>query len=203
MDGDIGTGRGNLCKGVPVADKRIVSFPTLVKENAVSWETVVTMDFLPTIMELLQVDRPSEQQSWAMDGRSIVPLLKSPSTFRWNETERGPRSIGIAFGSPNLNPNNGWGYRYGPWKLVQGSTSCRQDDCRQPQLFHLETDLGERKDVSKEHPDILKDLQEKFQGWHESVLKSRREESKCRSRTGSGPTNLAHEDDNEAQLSES
>lgn len=157
----------------------IVSFPAQVQGNGVSWETVVTMDFLPTIMELLHVDRPPEQQSWAFDGRSILPLLQNHETFRWKDTLEGPRSIGIGYHDTKLLEKNGWGYRYGPWKLVQGSASCTKEDCKQPQLYNLESDLGERNDLAAEHPDILADLILKFQNWYQSILKSRRDESNC------------------------
>ena len=158
----------------------IVSYPSEVKNaNAISWETVTTMDFLPTIMEVLSVDRPREQQSWAMDGRSILPLLRNATSFKWRDTDEGHRSLGMGNHDPKLNVAHGWGYRFGRWKYVEGSVSCTISDCRRPQLFDLETDIGERQDLSVEYPDILVDLQLKFREWHQSVMKSRREESKC------------------------
>ena len=137
------------------------------------------MDFLPTIMEVLGVNRPPEQQSWAMDGRSILSLLQSPRQFRWNETEDGPRSIGLGYYDPKLTIANGYGYRYGKWKYVEGSVSCTVSDCRKPMLFDLDTDPGERRDLSQEHPEILGDLQAKFLDWHASVVHSRTHESRC------------------------
>jgi arylsulfatase A-like enzyme len=145
-----------------------------------SWETVVTMDFLPTVMDILGVDRPPEQQSWPLDGRSILPLVRNPSTFQWEKhTQEGAREIGIGYYDANTTLVNGWGYRYGRWKYVEGSSSCKDDACRKAQLYDLETDLGERHDVSAEHPDILANLQKKFWVWHASIMKSRRDESRC------------------------
>lgn len=66
------------------------------------------------------------------------------------------------------------------WKLVEGSRSCEMSSCEQPQLFDLEKDLGEQKDLANAHPDILKALQEEFRRWHSSVMTSRRFESNCR-----------------------
>lgn len=158
----------------------IVSFPATVQGNGESWETVVTTDFLPTIMELLNVDRPVEQQNWAFDGRSIIPLLNNHTSFEWEQTEDGFRSFGMAFQDVKLKPSNGWGYRYGKWKYVVGSASCKEDECHQPQLYDLETDLGERLDLAAQHPDILADMESRFHTWFTSVMKSRTEESKCR-----------------------
>ena len=101
----------------------IISFPSVVKEKDDSkekedddvitdavecWETVVTMDFLPTVMEILNVNRPPNQQDWAMDGRSILPLLKNPETFRWKYTEEGPRQIGIGYYHAEIPKMIGW-----------------------------------------------------------------------------------------------
>ena len=169
----------------------IISFPPQVQrqgtqnrddneeEAVVSWETVTTMDFLPTVMELLGVDRPIDQQSWAMDGRSILPLLKNASGFRWEDTKEGPRSFGLGNHDPKQDAVHGYGYRHGKWKYVEGSVSCTVPSCRKPMLFDLSNDLGERRDLSKVHPDVLEDLRGKFLEWHASVMKSRQEESNC------------------------
>eukprot|EP00797_Seminavis_robusta_P000581 Sro1036_g234000.1 acetylgalactosamine-6-sulfatase (232) ;mRNA; r:4720-5415 len=159
----------------------IVSFPPLIQGRGGMqvWETVVTFDFLPTVMELLNQTRPPSQQSWALDGRSIVALLKEPNNFQWNNTKEGPRSFGIGYYDPKQIISNGWGYRWGKWKYVQGSVSCNKKYCRKPQLFDLETDLGERHDLAEANPDVLRLLQQKFREWHASIMKSRQEESKC------------------------
>jgi hypothetical protein len=88
------------------------------------------MDFLATVMEVLKVDRPAAQKDWALDGKSITPILKGEN---WPE-----RGVGWMYASPTKNVNDGYGFRYGKWKYVQGSISCHADDCKQPQLFDLE-----------------------------------------------------------------
>ena len=160
----------------------IVSFPAVMKGDKAmtSWETVVTMDFLPTIMEVLGVDRPPKQQAWPLDGRSILPLIQDPDNLHWKDTDEGPREIGIGYYDADTTLVHGWGFRYGKWKYVEGSKSCTEDICKKPQLFDLENDLGERRDVSAEHPVVLKTLQNKFWIWHGSVMNSRREESRCK-----------------------
>jgi arylsulfatase A-like enzyme len=164
-----------------------ISYPAEVfGGDHVSWETVTTMDYLPTIMEILGVERPEEQQSWSLDGRSVLQLLRSPGTFQWNHTEEGPREIGFGFYPPHKKGKHrkhsrlNWGYRFGKWKYVEGSSSCKIDSCRKPQLYDLENDLGERHDLSLEYPDILADVQKKFQSFYDSVMVSRLIESKCR-----------------------
>ena len=157
----------------------IISYPAVFGGNAVSWETVTTMDFLPTVMEILSVDRPPEQQSWAMDGRSVLPLLKNPLRFRWQKTSGGARKIGYGYYDPKKKYVNGWGFRYGRWKYVEGSVSCTQDQCRKPQLYDLKKDVGERNDLSTVYPTILDQMKSMLMKWHASILKSRNHESNC------------------------
>jgi len=49
--------------------------------------------------------------------------------------------------------------REGNWKLVQSHTPT-------PQLFNLDTDIGERTDVSAQHPDIVTRLQAAWDDWN-------------------------------------
>ena len=153
----------------------IIAFPRLVGPAAlVSWTTVTTMDFLPTVLELLgNASRPKAQEGWASDGQSIVPVLRGG--------DLPPRGFGWAYMNvvPNATAGNGYGYRHGKWKLVVGSASCTQESCKIPMLYDLEADLGERSDVAAAHPDILKAIQHNFSEWHASVLHSRESESQC------------------------
>ncbi|KAG7354291.1 sulfatase [Nitzschia inconspicua] len=159
----------------------VVSYPSEVRGgNHITWETVTTMDFLPTVMEILKVERPENQRTWAMDGRSILPLLRNPANFTWKETTEGVRSLGIAYRHHDRKVADGWGFRFGPWKYVHGSMSCTVAECQRPQLYNLEDDLGERHDLSAKHPYILANMTTQFNQWFHSVSKSRHEESKCR-----------------------
>ena len=161
----------------------IVSWPAIVgtesESGFVSWETTMTDDFLPTIMDALGVNRPPEQSSWALDGRSILPILRGQ---KWSDTKYGERSFGIGFYDAKTTLNYGWGFRHGKWKYVEGSASCIGEEgapCREPQLYDLSTDLGERNDLSKEFPIVLAAMQHRFKVWHEGVMASRKYESKC------------------------
>jgi arylsulfatase A len=129
------------------------------------------MDFMATIMEVLGVERPPEQRDWAFDGVSVLPILRgqTPPT----------RGIGWIFDTADLNVQKGYGYRYGKWKYVQGSISCTLQSCRLPQLYDLSTDLGERHDISAQHPSTLKAIMANFTTWHQSIMHSIDSESKC------------------------
>eukprot|EP00051_Salpingoeca_urceolata_P021109 m.325616 g.325616 ORF g.325616 m.325616 type:complete len:629 (-) comp19735_c0_seq21:94-1980(-) len=150
----------------------LVSWPAMVQGSRVSWDTVVTYDFLPTVMEVLGVERPASQSSWAMDGRSIMPIIKGEA---WPL-----RGLGWMFDTPKMDVTKGYGFRYGKWKYVQGSISCSKDDCRKPQLYDLDADLGERNDVSAQYPEVLQAMMANFSKWHASILDSMVNESECK-----------------------
>eukprot|EP00039_Didymoeca_costata_P028753 m.22087 g.22087 ORF g.22087 m.22087 type:complete len:616 (-) comp7338_c0_seq1:96-1943(-) len=155
----------------------IISWPAIVGNvNKESWDTVITMDFLATIMDVLNISRPATQQTWAMDGVSVMPILRGEPF-----PERG---LGWMYMDPGAKTQFGFGFRYGPWKFVQGSVSCKNDDCAKPQLYNLDSDLSEQHDVADKNPEVLQMIQLNFSRWHLSILNSMVNESKC---TGAGP----------------
>lgn len=156
----------------------IVSWPGRVRGHWVSWETVSTVDFLPTVMEVLGVVRPAAQAGWKMDGTSLVSLLTGGANATLS-----PRGMGWYYG---IGPDGaipsvqrGYGFRFGKWKFIHGSRSCTEESCRYPQLYDLSIDLGETRNVNETYPHIFKEIQRQFATWHNSILYSRAGESMC------------------------
>lgn len=150
----------------------IVSWPNVVKGPArESWDFVITSDFLATVMDVLGVDRPAQQQDWALDGKSILPLLKGEE---WPE-----RGLGWLMGFQHGWPPKDKAFRFGNWKYVNGSKGCTTPSCHTEQLFDLSVDLGEKNDISADHPQILADIRANFSEWYASVAKSRASEAMC------------------------
>ena len=152
----------------------IISWPAVVNGPArVSWDTVVTMDFLPTVMEVLNVSRPPAQSDWAFDGRSVLPILRDADHV---PPERG---MGWIYAIPAMKAKHGYGYRWGKWKYVVGSVSCTEDACQQPQLYDLETDLSERNNLAAKNPAVLAAIEANFTAWLDSIWVSRTNEARC------------------------
>jgi hypothetical protein len=153
----------------------VVSWPAVVSGDTgrVSWDTVVTMDFLPTIMEVLGVDRPAAQRSWAIDGVSILPILRGETP-----PERG---IGWMYNVPVAGAN-GYAYRYGKWKYVSGGASCTEKatfNCLKPQLYDLSVDYVEDNDLAEQEPEVFAAIAANFSAWFASVHNSIANESMC------------------------
>ena len=162
----------------------IISWPAVSKGPArVSWQPVVTMDFMATVMDVLGLQRPTNQRQWAFDGVSVMPILRGE--------EPAPRGIGWMYMKPDADAHYGYGFRYQHWKLAVGGVSCVEAqasfNCSAPQLYDMRTDYAENHDLARVHPDILEDIMANFTVWHESVLNSMANESKCPSTPGPGP----------------
>ncbi len=105
----------------------IVRWPGVVKPGSVSAQLVHHADIMATLADIFGVRLP---ENAGEDSYSIMPLLKGG-----NSPVR-PHAISCA-------ANGVQGLRDGPWKLV-----CTP----KPQLFNLDDDLGETKNLAAAHP---------------------------------------------------
>ena len=157
----------------------IISWPAVVGAAVparISWDTVVTMDFLATIIDVLDVARPPSQEDWAFDGVSVMPILRGETP-----AERG---IGWMFKKPIATATFGYAFRFGKWKYTVGGASCNDQtatfNCSMPQLYDIDTDFSENHDLAAAFPDVLAAIAANFTLWHASVLHSIANESMCR-----------------------
>lgn len=128
----------------------IVSWPGTIPKGTVCREVATTMDFLPTIAALAGADLSALPQ---IDGHDIGPLLRGQkgATSRTEHflyyTSRGK----IA------------GVRRGPWKLLLKEG-----------LFHVEHDVSEQWDISKQHPELVAELTQLATDADAAITKSMR-----------------------------
>jgi hypothetical protein len=130
----------------------IISWPAVAKGPArESWHPVVTMDFMATVLDVLGLQRPASQSTWAFDGVSLLPILKGETP-----AERG---IGWMYMTPTASPREGYAYRWNQWKLAVGGISCDPEgatfNCSAPQLYNMEEDKEENHDLSLKEPAIF------------------------------------------------
>lgn len=118
------------------------TIPAGVRSNGIG----VTTDLLPTFAKLTSAEVPKDRK---IDGREIVDILlgkpdaRSPHELHYYEIE---------------------GIRKGPWKLVKKPKSV--------ELYNLESDLGERKNLAKQKPEIVRELRAKLAA-HAKSLKQK------------------------------
>lgn len=127
-----------------------IRVPVLVRDPATGHagetcaEPVYSTDFYPTILAATGHDALPEQHK---DGVSFLPYLEN--------TDMKPTGRPLIWHYPhwgNQGGSPGAAIRQGKWKLI------RWDWPERTELFDLEADPGELKDLSKEHPEIVSDL---------------------------------------------
>ncbi|MBG80745.1 MAG: aryl-sulfate sulfohydrolase [Phycisphaerae bacterium] len=156
-NGDLRGAKGMLYEGgirVPL----VITMPGI--ESGTCEVPVTLMDVVPTILELADIDHPSNE----LDGHSLVPLLENNGTFKkrslfWHfpaYLEAGGKAgpwrttpVGVV--------------REGDWKLLEFFEDGRVE------LYDLRTDPGETKNVAADHPETRNRLLKQMQQWRKDV----------------------------------
>jgi arylsulfatase A-like enzyme len=115
---------------------------------------VVTSDFYPTILAAVGLPLPDNQVQ-PLDGISVLPLLEGKMTAR-------PKPIGFMAGETVALSDN----RY---KLVVGGAKGKLESVA---LYDLVEDLGERKNLAAEKPEIVARMRPALEAWKASVERS-------------------------------
>ena len=130
-----------------------VEFPA----GSVCDQTAISLDLMPTMLELAGADVPSSHH---LDGMSLAPVLL-------NQKSLGPRKLYWDY-------NGRRAMRDGPWKLVVGEKGAKN-----AALFHLGNDLGEKNDLataqSQRVDSMLADLETWYAGrpgWSHTAAES-------------------------------
>jgi arylsulfatase A-like enzyme len=132
----------------------IVRVPGMTRAGTLCDVPVTSTDFYPTILELAGLDPKPKQHC---DGTSFVSLLAGGSSLAreaiyWHY----PHYHGSAW-------KPGGAMRAGPWKLIEFYEDQRVE------LYNLDDDLRERKDLAATMPDKTAQLLADFHAWRNSV----------------------------------
>lgn len=112
------------------------------------------IDVLPTLVELCELSEIPED--YKLDGRSLVPLFKNEDA-EWEE-----RTI-ITDSQRVVDPIK-WrnsSTMTERWRLLNGKA-----------LYDIEADPGQKKNVAKEHPEVVEKLRADYDAWWESLKPS-------------------------------
>ncbi len=124
----------------------LASWPARLPEGVVCREPVICLDILPTICAAAGADLPKDR---IYDGRDLLPLLLGKTSEPLHEAlfwdgDEDRRAV-----------------RAGPWKLVDNSGKL--------ELFNLESDPSEKRNLAAKHPDLVNQLQASFTAWRRSM----------------------------------
>jgi arylsulfatase A-like enzyme len=133
----------------------IVKWPGITRPDSVCDVPITSTDVYPTLLEMAgQPLRPSQHR----DGLSFVPLLKGAGTLAreaiyWHY----PHYCTALGGMPAA------AVRSGPYKLIEFFENDRVE------LYNLENDIGETKDLSEELPEKTAELRALLHEWYREV----------------------------------
>jgi arylsulfatase A-like enzyme len=124
----------------------------MIKPNTVTDQTTMTFDLFPTMIEIAGTQLEEDHQ---IDGTSMLPLMlegkKMPKrSLFWYRRSR--EAI-----------------RKGPWKLLVNQE--REDFFKVYQLYNLDDDPAEMKDLAEKYPQKVKKMKAEYDAWMKEVSK--------------------------------
>jgi arylsulfatase A-like enzyme len=162
----------------------IVRWPGVVPEGAEVFETVRTIDLMPTILELCRLPLPE-----AVQGQSLVPLLAAARRTSGESTVTGDKNAAVTAGlwknepavSESLIPERGtrtdperrdsYAIVLDGWKL-----NCYIQQNEEPpkyELYDHRKDPLDKVNMADKHPQIVERLAEELKAWKEKAAAAR------------------------------
>jgi arylsulfatase A-like enzyme len=139
-------GKASLYEGgirVPL----IATSPGLIRAGTSSDEVVMSIDFYPTLLDLLGLEKPADVE---FDGISFAPLLRDPAA----RLERDAVFAFLPHEYPLVRPAAAT--RQGRWKLIRWLDVTAPEPVHE--LYDLGDDLGEQENLSERRPEVVERL---------------------------------------------
>ncbi len=122
----------------------VIRWPGKVPAGKVTGEFLTSLEIVPTLLSAAGAQAPT---GIALDGFDMLPVLRGEKPSPRTEMFWQRRADKAA--------------RVGNWKWI--------DSQKGKGLYDLANDIGESKDLSKEHPDIVERLQSRFAAWRKEM----------------------------------
>lgn len=155
-------GKGSYFEG-GTREPLVVRWPGKVKPNSTCQVPVIGIDFYPTFLDAAGLPAPEGKQ---LDGVSLVPLLTGAApiperTLFWHFPVYLQKYSGVDDEShdPLFRTRPGSSLRQGKWKLHEYFEDGRIE------LYDLEADVGERKNIAASHPEKVAELHRLLKEW--------------------------------------
>lgn len=148
-NGPLLQGKGSICEGgirVPM----LFHWPNGIAKGQRFDHPVSALDFYPTFAGLAQAKIPEGK---LLDGIDVWEAVKAGTN---------PRSTLPIFALRHWNGFHNVGVRQNEWKVSKRGPKAAW------QLFNLNDDIGEEKDLSEQHPDVVRQMVEAAKQWSRS-----------------------------------
>ena len=126
----------------------VACWPGTIKAGRVSDATGMGADLLPTMAAIAGAKIP---EGLRIDGVNLLPHLSEGTPLPERSLFWGVK--------------RGLAIRKGDYKLITN------EPFRNPSLYNLNTDLGEKNDLAKEQPEVVDELLQELKAWQEDVTK--------------------------------
>ncbi len=146
-------GKGWLYEG-GIREPMIIRAPGVTQPGQISDEPVCSMDFFPTLLELIGLPAAPELHP---DGISLLPLLQGQTL---------PESRPLYWHYPHYHGSTwtpGAAVRDGRWKLIEFY------EFDEVELYDLEADIGEQQDLSQTHPERTNAMRRQLRKWQQEM----------------------------------
>ncbi len=148
--------------------------PLFIRWPAAKWQPHIVrpiashIDLMPTLLDLCGISVPNGIR---LDGVSLAPLLRVDADQGWPER--------ILFTHNPINESNKFpgAVRTQKYRLVReiqgpaGGSNAKADDASASpwQLFDMDDDPSQKKDISSIHPNIVSELSQRYEIWFEDI----------------------------------
>ena len=149
-------GKGSAYEG-GVRVPMIARWPGVIEPGSRSAQPVMTIDFHPTAMEIAGASQNASHHN-VVDGVSLLGLFQNAKATLDRDA--------LYWHYPHYHAGGDAPYsaiRNGSWRLIE------YHDDTPPELYHLETDLGERNNVATTRPEKFDELRAKLRAWRRAV----------------------------------
>lgn len=135
----------------------VLHWPDRIQAGRVSHFPACATDIAPTLVDLLGL--PTDSLTAPVDGISLLPVIQSHDE---TEVSRRDEPIGFRFRGDSAVVDN-------QWKLIRETRKKKGQSVVSEQLFQLDNDVSESKDVADQHPEIASRLSQWLVEWNASV----------------------------------
>ncbi len=137
----------------------IVRWPGVVQPGSVVTEPVSSVDFFPTVMEILGGDTPDKP----VDGVSLLPLLNGQEGLErealyWHY----PHYHGAGIGPSGA-------VRKGNYKLIEWYDESIEGPESRFELYDLKEDIGEQNNLAGKRPEKTRELRQMLEAWRKDT----------------------------------
>lgn len=149
------SGKGSLYEG-GIREPLIIKWPGITKAGSSSDSPVTSNDFFPTLMEISALNKTQLKHD-QHDGISLLPVLKNPKSPLKRKA--------LFWHSPHYYTTTSpvSAIREGNWKLLHFF----EDD--HLELYNLDSDLGEKNNLTDTYPDKAKNLYNTLKSWRKDI----------------------------------